>query len=452
MTFSWSLDQVGKTAEAQGCYSNGLVKWGGMDEISRKRTLMREFLETQGMSAASFTDAMIDDILSDRRTVDDVLDQFHSDDLKAKIKKHPKELLIDIPDFIKQKLYTDERISSSEREEFKKFLTSRRGELEKGLKTTPPNPDEIRRQFAEGKLNIAPMLARHRVWRRIFLSVTGLSAAIIGVASVMEATHGQEEYFIFAVVSGFILLSILNLLKFDKILFGSVDQLMLEIGKSANIEAVDRTIIKQKLDHHSITHSLNTSKAEDFTAFFNEVYDAIATSILRKSKDAIDQVATESAQMKASLQDAEERAHIAMRDMHQFKMQVEALERDKENVARVARQRGLAELSEVDTSSYLLNLLVEKKFKDRDAARKIVDAAIDCFPTMKDEVQALAHASEEHKRVAQYETILQLYNQKIAKLRAQDMDEEDKEEAIQAMKRLRDREIELLASAEVVNG
>ena len=105
---------------------------------------MREFLEKQGMSAASFTDGMIDDILSDRRTVDDVLDHFHSDDLKAKIKKHPKELLKDIPDFIKQKLHTDERISGSEREKFKKFLTSRRGELEKDLKATPPNPDEIR--------------------------------------------------------------------------------------------------------------------------------------------------------------------------------------------------------------------------------------------------------------------------------------------------------------------
>ena len=66
--------------------------------------------------------------------------------------------------------------------------------------------------------------------------------------------------------------------------------------------------------------------------------------------------------------------------------------------------------------------------------------------------RSLAHTSEEHKRVAQYETILQLYNQKIAKLRAQELDEEDKEEAIQAMKRLRDREIELLAGAEIVDG
>lgn len=67
-------------------------------------------------------------------------------------------------------------------------------------------------------------------------------------------------------------------------------------------------------------------------------------------------------------------------------------------------------------------------------------------------IRSLAHVSEDHKRVNQYETIIALYNEKIAKLRAQDMDEEDKEESIQAMKRLLEREIELLTNAEVING
>lgn len=88
-----------------------------------------------------------------------------------------------------------------------------------------------------------------------------------------------------------------------------------------------------------------------------------------------------------------------------------------------------------------------------DAVRAFVDNSKRVGSTWSfDELKALSYLSEERKRIAQYDSILRLYNERIAKLRAQEMDEEDKEEAIQAMKRLRDREIELLASAEVDNG
>ena len=83
---------------------------------------------------------------------------------------------------------------------------------------------------------------------------------------------------------------------------------------------------------------------------------------------------------------------------------------------------------------------------------EIIDRFRQVHPDRFVQLKALAYVSEDRKRIEQYETILNEYNIKIARLRAQNMDDEDKEEAIQAMKRLRDREIELLANAEVANG
>ena len=61
----------------------------------------------------------------------------------------------------------------------------------------------------------------------------------------------------------------------------------------------------------------------------------------------------------------------------------------------------------------------------------------------------LSHSmvSEEEKRINQYDAIIQLYNSKIAKIRTQDMDEEDRDDAIAHWKRLRDTEIEELTRA-----
>mgnify|MGYP003378515309 CR=1 FL=1 len=236
------------------------------------------------------------------------------------------------------------------------------------------------------------------------------------------------------------------MVKFDRFLFNSLDQLKREIEISTKIEAVDRAIVCKVLDLRNISHKLEASTAEDFSSFFTEAYDAIVMDILKKHKEVLDEVASESVEATFALQRAEQNAVSERRELQ------EQFERERESLTRAAKQHSLTELSEADTSSYLTKLLLEGKFRDRDAARRMVDAAIACFPTIKDEAQSLAHTSEEHKRVAQYETILQLYNQKIAKLRAQELDEEDKEEAIQAMKRLRDREIELLAGAEIVDG
>lgn len=83
---------------------------------------------------------------------------------------------------------------------------------------------------------------------------------------------------------------------------------------------------------------------------------------------------------------------------------------------------------------------------------RIINTAHEVFPDELYRFRDLSYVSEEAKRIAQYDSILSLYSEKIAKLRARDMNEEDREEAIYAMKRLRDKEIELLENAEVKGG
>lgn len=77
----------------------------------------------------------------------------------------------------------------------------------------------------------------------------------------------------------------------------------------------------------------------------------------------------------------------------------------------------------------------------------IIETAKRHHPDSLDRFRDLAYVSKEQERIVQYHTIIGLYNEKIAKIRKQEMDEEDQEEAIIAMKRLRDREIDLLEQA-----
>ncbi len=69
--------------------------------------------------------------------------------------------------------------------------------------------------------------------------------------------------------------------------------------------------------------------------------------------------------------------------------------------------------------------------------RDIRSTASDSFS----EAKSLSFVSAEEQRINQYDAIVRLYSRKIQKLRSSDMDEEEQQDAIDAMRRLRDREI-----------
>lgn len=97
----------------------------------------------------------------------------------------------------------------------------------------------------------------------------------------------------------------------------------------------------------------------------------------------------------------------------------------------VKRNGGLEKL-DADGMSQLAKLM-----------RDIRTTAPDSFGDAK----SLSFVSAEEQRINQYDAIVRLYSQKIQKLRSSDMDEEEQQDAIDAMRRLRDREIAELEGA-----
>lgn len=97
----------------------------------------------------------------------------------------------------------------------------------------------------------------------------------------------------------------------------------------------------------------------------------------------------------------------------------------------VKRKGGLEKL-DADGMSLLAKLM-----------RDIRATAPDSFGDAK----SLSFVSAEEQRINQYDAIVRLYSQKIQKLRSSDMDEEEQQDAIDAMRRLRDREIAELEGA-----
>lgn len=97
----------------------------------------------------------------------------------------------------------------------------------------------------------------------------------------------------------------------------------------------------------------------------------------------------------------------------------------------VKRKGGLEKL-DADGMSLLAKLM-----------RDIRETAPDSFGDAK----SLSFVSAEEQRINQYDAIVRLYSQKIQKLRSSDMDEEEQQDAIDAMRRLRDREIAELEGA-----
>jgi hypothetical protein len=136
-------------------------------------------------------------------------------------------------------------------------------------------------------------------------------------------------------------------------------------------------------------------------------------------------------------------------------------QQDQERLARDALETRLHNLS----TEFGMNCTVDEAFKALSATvgregglekmdgsglsllaklmRDIRTTAPDSFGDAK----SLSFVSAEEQRINQYDAIVRLYSQKIQKLRSSDMDEEEQQDAIDAMRRLRDREIAELEGA-----
>lgn len=108
------------------------------------------------------------------------------------------------------------------------------------------------------------------------------------------------------------------------------------------------------------------------------------------------------------------------------------LEEAFSSVKQTLARQGKSETLDADSLSVLAELM-----------REIREKSPDGFSDAK----SLSFISAEEQRINQYDAIVRLYSRKIQKLRSSELDEEEQQDAIDAMRRLRDREIAELEGA-----
>lgn len=152
-------------------------------------------------------------------------------------------------------------------------------------------------------------------------------------------------------------------------------------------------------------------------------------------------------QFELSLAAIAKEQRVLRADSEVMKGRVESYQIERDGLYSTARDH----LSLGEAVDVLSARLEDEKDFDAEATRQYLSGLL---LTMKQNLgkdfERIAWPSivpEEVKRIKQYSAILGSYNEQIAALREQDLDDDDKEESIFALKRLRDTEIEELSRA-----
>lgn len=282
------------------------------------------------------------------------------------------------------------------------------------------------------------IVRKHRIWRNIFLIPLGLINAAVAVMAFIEAVErGRIESLGTAAIAAFFFwMTFRTVFKFDPVLFSTFDSLLNRAKDIGRTEPLLMGLIATELDERGVSHKLKDAESESFISFFRTAYDAIADHEQEASSKT-------RADLEAKIQSLEG-------EVNHLNLALENTKKTHRDEIREKEKEIGAGAANADTKLLVTTLATRLKLggvTESAQAKELVESALGAFPDLKDEVQALAYASEEHKRINQYETIMQLYNEKIAKVRAQEMDEEDRDDAIAHWKRLRDTEVEELTRA-----
>ena len=416
-----------------------VCKGGTLDYSREQKEAVKDLLERGGAGREFITDSMVERLLDDPSQVDAVMDEYNSDNFKRNIRAADPGMTKEfVSPELMRKIQNDEFITRTEREDFEKKLLDEKSRLSGSMNSRRDEDSRTRSTALAGEDGARAMLSRHRLWRNLFLILLGASFGLGAIAGVIEFFEREDPTILIPVaiglVSTFIIYKIV--FKFDPLLFGAFDKLMRE---AKNLEDRDKTlkdIIISELEESQIDHSLEMSRGESFVKFFRQVREAIFRHAEAQHSKKVKE-----------LEDALNAQEVATGFNE---MTIQELKKNHEREIE-EKERRISEGAENAETSVLVAALNNRfnvgDVTDDTMARSIVESALKAFPNLKEEVQALAYASEEHKRINQYETIMQLYNEKIAKVRAQEMDEEDRDDAIAHWKRLRDTEIEELTRA-----
>lgn len=244
---------------------------------------------------------------------------------------------------------------------------------------------------------------------------------------------------------------------YDPLIFLRMNLSADETAKKSDVEDVFKHQLIRALEKHKIDSEPLQKQSESFEEF-------VANAIGQITVQERDKTASELEQSTAEFERKRSRdENFFGREIEKLKQklkdseaQIKQAKRDYDNKLNLQKYDYKRTLTDEDlTSEIEIRMATRADNDDRaldaDRAFQITKAILSLFairePNRLDELKEIAHVSEEAKRISQYDTIIRLYNDKIAGLRNQDMDEEDREEAILAMKRLRDREIDALEQA-----
>lgn len=213
--------------------------------------------------------------------------------------------------------------------------------------------------------------------------------------------------------------------------------------------------LESQLDGFEGVSKEETLKLEEKIAELSERVEA-SEAALSKAQGETESLRKQLATAQGSTSDVERALAEAQRSQSDIEKQLQ-----QEKAARGAVETRLKNLA----SEFGQNCTVQEAFKaldetvkrkggleklDADGMSLLAKLMRDIRETAPDsfgDAKSLSFVSAEEQRINQYDAIVRLYSQKIQKLRSSDMDEEEQQDAIDAMRRLRDREIAELEGA-----
>ncbi|MGB1234674.1 MAG: hypothetical protein ACPG5U_02950 [Planktomarina sp.] len=285
----------------------------------------------------------------------------------------------------------------------------------------------------------------HRIFRTITLIIIFLGITVYGGLNAEAALGtGGLRYFLIASVCFFVVWNIIRVVfVFDPFLFAKSTSQITDADKTQTSESEFKQALIAKLDDQNISHNLTENNNAQMPEFLHRAISDVSEHQAAKFRKEKQRYVSEISELKSEVtnRDREYQAELNRLRMVTSDNKRELRDLEASKIAAVKTVNKYDLLAEVIARA---DILTSSDPWDQKDAKQMIDILLENSPDLKDKIKALAHISVEEKRISQYESIINLYNKKIANIRAQDMDEEDQEEAIIAMKRLRDREIDTL--------
>lgn len=214
-----------------------------MTHTNEQKEAVKQLLVRGGAKREHISDDMVQRLLNDPSQVEQVMDQYNSDNFKRNILAADSKMSAEfVSPELMERIRNDEFISREERESFENRLHAEKARLQSNASGRQETQMDARQAVAKDKNGLLRIIRKHRIWRNIFLVLIGLISAAGTVGVILETMEsGRVENLVAAAVSAFFLwMSVRIVFKFDPLLFSGFDTLL----DSANELSQSESLIK----------------------------------------------------------------------------------------------------------------------------------------------------------------------------------------------------------------